>query len=171
MIIGYEDLKRIREENKGKKIVMVKGTFDLFHLGHLNIIKRAREYGDMLLVLVKCDEAIKLKGQGRPIVDENQRAAIVDAIQYVDYTLIANKKIDVGLTGVSDDERIQYLRYYKIVSDLRPDVLIKPPKKLPEVLLKLYRELGTEIHEVEETPGISTTMLIQRIMNKIVEKT
>ena len=96
MIITYEDLSRIRKENPDKKIVMLKGTFDLFHMGHLNMIRRAKALGDILVVLVKCDEAIKLKGPDRPIEDEQQRASIVDAIRYVDYTLIADRKIDAG---------------------------------------------------------------------------
>ena len=163
MIIQYEDLKNIREENADKKIVMLKGTFDLFHLGHLNMIRRAKALGDILVVLVKCDEAIKLKGPDRPIVDETQRAAIVDSIRYVDYTLIADRKIDAGIADVQEKDRMQYLRYYKLVSELRPDVLIKPSKKLPDVLLDLYNEIGTSIHEAEETPGVSTTILINKI--------
>jgi len=163
MIINYEDLPKIRQKHAGQKIVMLKGTFDLFHLGHLNMVKRAKALGDVLVVLVKCDQAIKLKGPDRPIESEDQRAAIVDAIKYVDYTLIADRLTDVGLTDVDEKDRMQYLRYYKLVSDLRPDVLIKPSKKLPDVLLNLYREIGTEIHEVEETQGISTTLLVKKI--------
>jgi D-beta-D-heptose 7-phosphate kinase/D-beta-D-heptose 1-phosphate adenosyltransferase len=163
MIIQYEDLKNIRKNNADKRIVMLKGTFDLFHLGHLNMIRRAKALGDILVVLVKCDEAIKLKGPDRPIVDETQRAAIVDSIRYVDYTLIADRKIDAGIADVPENDRMQYLRYYKLVSELRPDVLIKPSKKLPDVLLNLYNEIGTSIHEVEETPGVSTTILIKKI--------
>ncbi|MBO5598270.1 MAG: adenylyltransferase/cytidyltransferase family protein [Oribacterium sp.] len=163
MIITYEDLSRIRKENPDKKIVMLKGTFDLFHMGHLNMIRRAKALGDILVVLVKCDEAIKLKGPDRPIEDEQQRASIVDAIRYVDYTLIADRKIDAGIPDVPEEDRMQYLRYYQLVSDLRPDVLIKPSKKLPDILMKLYNEIGTEIHEVEETKGVSTTLLIKKI--------
>lgn len=163
MIINYEDLPIIRQKHAGQKIVMLKGTFDLFHLGHLNMVKRAKALGDVLVVLVKCDQAIKLKGPDRPIVSEDQRAAIVDAIRYVDYTLIADRLTDVGLADVDEKDRMQYLRYYKLVSDLRPDVLIKPSKKLPDVLLNLYHEIGTEIHEVEETQGVSTTLLIKKI--------
>ncbi|SEH44949.1 adenylyltransferase/cytidyltransferase family protein [Selenomonas sp. KH1T6] len=163
MIINYEDLKEIRARHQDKKIVMLKGTFDLFHLGHLNMIRRAKALGDILVVLVKCDEAIKLKGTDRPIVDEQQRAMIVDAIKYVDYTLIANRLIEAGVPDVQPEEKMQYLRYYQLVSDLRPDVLIKPGKKLPQILSSLYQRIGTAINEVEETPGVSTTILIGKI--------
>ena len=96
MIIGQNDLADVRRENIDKKIVLLKGTFDLLHLGHVNRMRAAKELGDILVVFVKCDEAIKLKGPDRPIEDETQRAAVVDAIRYVDYTVIANRKIDVG---------------------------------------------------------------------------
>lgn len=163
MIIKQEDLAAIRKENPQKKIVLLKGTFDLLHLGHINRMKNAKALGDILVVFVKCDEAIKLKGPDRPIEDENQRAAVVDAIRYVDYTLIANQKIDAGIKGVPEKDMSQYLRYYQLISDLRPDVLIKPEKELPPVLKNLYQEIGTQIHVVEETPGVSTTMLINKI--------
>ena len=116
--------------------------------------------GDILVVFVKCDEAIKQKGPGRPIEDESQRAAVVDSMRYVDYTVIANRKLDVGIEGVSEHERDQYLRYYKMISDLKPDVLIKSEKDLPDIIMDLYQKIGTQICLVEETPGISTTMLI-----------
>ncbi len=163
MIIRDEDLAKVRRENQNKRIVLLKGTFDLLHLGHVNRMRNAKALGDILVVFVKCDEAIKLKGPDRPIEDENQRAAVVDAIRYVDYTVIANRKMDVGIENVPEQERDQYLRYYKMISDLKPDVLIKPEKALPRVLADLYREIGTQIDVVEETPGISTTMLINKI--------
>lgn len=163
MIIRDEDLAKVRRENQNKRIVLLKGTFDLLHLGHVNRMRNAKALGDILVVFVKCDEAIKLKDPDRPIEDENQRAAVVDAIRYVDYTVIANRKMDVGIENVPERDRDQYLRYYKMISDLKPDVLIKPEKALPRVLADLYRENGTQIDVVEETPGISTTMLINKI--------
>ena len=163
MIIRDEDLAKVRRENQNKRIVLLKGTFDLLHLGHVNRMRNAKALGDILVVFVKCDEAIKMKGPDRPIEDENQRAAVVDAIRYVDYTVIANRKMDVGIGNVPERDRDQYLRYYKMISDLKPDVLIKPAKALPRVLADLYREIGTQIDVVEETPGISTTMLINKI--------
>lgn len=163
MIISPEGLAAVRQENMSKKIVLLKGTFDLLHLGHVNRMRSAKALGDILVVFVKCDEAIQLKGPDRPIENENQRAAVVDAIRYVDYTVIANRKTDPGIEGVPEQDMAQYLRYYQMISDLKPDILIKPEKKLPPVLMNLYQEIGTQIHVVEETPGISTTMLINKI--------
>ncbi|MCR5747856.1 MAG: adenylyltransferase/cytidyltransferase family protein [Lachnospiraceae bacterium] len=162
MIITYEDLASIREKHRNQRIVMLKGTFDLFHVGHVRMVERAKALGDILVVLVKCDEAVKLKGNDRPFECEQDRAEIIDSVRYVDYTLIADRKIDTGI-DVPEKDRNQYLRYYYLVSELRPDVLIKPDKKLPDILLNLYHEIGTEIHEVEETKGVSTTILVNKI--------
>ena len=128
MIIRQEDLAKVRQSHINSRIVLLKGSFDLLHLGHINRMRAAKALGDILVVFVKCDEAIKLKGPDRPIEDENQRAAMVDAIRYVDYTVIANRKTDVGIDTVPEHDRDQYLRYYKMISDLKPDVLIKPRK-------------------------------------------
>ena len=163
MIIGRGDLAEVRREHADKRIVLLKGTFDLLHVGHVNRLRAAKELGDILVVFVKCDEAVRLKGPDRPVEDENQRAAVVDAVRYVDYTVIANGKVDAGVKDVAEHERDQYLRYYKMIHDLRPDILIKPGKSLPRVLADLYQEVGTQIHIVGETPGVSTTMLIERI--------
>ena len=163
MIIRQESLAEVRRENAGKRIVLLKGTFDLLHVGHVNRMRAAKALGDVLVVFVKCDDVIKQKGLGRPIEGEGQRAAVVDAIRYVDYTVIAEGKTDVGIEGVPEHEWDQYLRYYKLISDLKPDVLIKPKKDLPRILADLYQEIGTQIHLVEETPGISTTSLIEKI--------
>ncbi|WP_289479587.1 adenylyltransferase/cytidyltransferase family protein, partial [Klebsiella pneumoniae] len=89
-IIGQEQLSEIRRENAGKTIVLLKGTFDLLHPGHVNRMRAAKSRGDILVVFVKCDEALWPKGTGRPIEDQEQRASVVDAVRYVDYTVIAN---------------------------------------------------------------------------------
>lgn len=163
MIIRPEELAAIRRNARQKKIVLLKGTFDLLHIGHVNRLQAAKELGDVLVVFVKCDEALRAKGPGRLVEDESQRAAVVDAVRYVDYCVIANRKSDIGLQGVPAHEAEQYLRCCEMISDLRPDVLIKPEKKLPQVLANLYRQIGTHVEEVEEMPGISTTILIDKI--------
>lgn len=66
-----------------KKIVLTYGTFDLFHIGHLNLLKRLKSLGDQLIVAVSTDEFNELKGK-KTIIPYEQRAQIVQAIKYVD---------------------------------------------------------------------------------------
>ena len=56
------------EKHKNDKIVMVKGTFDLFHIGHLNLLKKSKALGDVLVVVLKCDEAVKLKSTDNSVL-------------------------------------------------------------------------------------------------------
>lgn len=65
--------------------VITFGTFDLFHVGHLNILRRARELGDELVVGVSTDELNFRKKGRRPVFDQEQRATIVASIRYVDH--------------------------------------------------------------------------------------
>lgn len=165
MIVNYNELPKIRKKHKNDKIVMLKGTFDLFHIGHLNLLKRAKSLGDVLVVVLKCDEVVKLKSDDRPIIDETNRALIVDSIVYTDYTIIANQKFFIDNDIIlSENDRIQYQRYSKIINELKPDILVKQPNHdIPVPLLQLYKKYSTQIIEIDRTKGISTTELIEKI--------
>jgi len=81
-----------KERKKGRKIVFANGCFDILHVGHIRYLKEAKELGDMLIVAINSDSsAKKLKGNGRPVTPENERAEIVAAIEYVDYVTIFNE--------------------------------------------------------------------------------
>src|SRR3989338_7151087 len=88
------DLKVIveRERGKGRKIVFANGCFDILHVGHIRYLKEAKELGDLLIVAINSDSSAKrLKGDGRPVTPENERAEIVAAIEYVDYVIVFNE--------------------------------------------------------------------------------
>ena len=165
MIINCDELFKIREKHKNDNIVLVKGTFDLFHIGHLNLLRRSKMLGDVLVVVLKCDEAVKLKGSDRPIINEEDRAFMVDSIKYTDYCIIANEKFTLDDESiVNERDKMQYERYSKIIKELKPDILIKQPNNdIPEALLKIYEDCSTKIIELERTGGISTTKLIEEI--------
>jgi rfaE bifunctional protein nucleotidyltransferase chain/domain len=80
------------ERKKGRKIVFANGCFDIIHVGHIRYLKEAKTLGDLLIVAINSDSsAKKLKGDGRPVTPENERAEIVAAIEYVDYVTIFNE--------------------------------------------------------------------------------
>lgn len=77
------------ERNKGKKIVLANGCFDLFHVGHIRYLAGAKALGDILIVGINSDDQVKkLKGENRPYIPENERAEIVSALKFVDYVTI-----------------------------------------------------------------------------------
>lgn len=165
MIINTNDLNLIREKNSTKKIVLLKGSFDLLHTGHIYMMEQAKRYGDILVVIVKPNIAIKNKGEDRPIIDEIDRIQQVDSIKYVDYTILANQ--DVDKFQYNDIKELQTKRYCEIVRKLKPDVLVHPQgHKNPIQLEGLYKELNTKIVEIERDKNKpSTTEIISKIRN------
>ena len=82
------ELRRIvaAEKAKGKTVVLANGCFDLFHVGHIRYLRAAKAKGDVLIVALNSDASVrKLKGKGRPILPQRERADILAAFSFVDY--------------------------------------------------------------------------------------
>ncbi|HXK62035.1 MAG TPA: adenylyltransferase/cytidyltransferase family protein [Acidobacteriota bacterium] len=87
------ELKRIAEEARkaGRTVVFANGCFDLIHVGHIRYLQAAREMGDILILAVNGDSSVQeLKGPGRPLMPELERAEILAALQCVDYLVLFN---------------------------------------------------------------------------------
>ncbi len=77
------------EKAKGKTVVLANGCFDLFHVGHIRYLRGARAKGDLLVVGLNSDRSVRrLKGRGRPILPQQERAEILAAFSFVDYVVI-----------------------------------------------------------------------------------
>ena len=77
------------ERQNGKTIVLANGCFDFFHVGHVRYLAGAKNLGDCLIVAVNSDAQVKkLKGENRPLINENERAEIISALRFVDYVTI-----------------------------------------------------------------------------------
>jgi len=86
-----EELESIvlREKEKGRKVVMANGCFDLLHVGHIRYLEAARLEGDLLVVAVNSDASVRqLKGSGRPFVPQEERLEMVAALEAVDYVFL-----------------------------------------------------------------------------------
>ncbi len=148
MIITKDKLGAIRKRYSNKKIVFTLGCFDLFHVGHLRYLERAKKFGDVLVVNVATDERVKLlKGKGRPVINAKQRTAIINSLQCVNYTICyPTKETDPAI---------------EIIKRLKPDVFITINDKRDEILRVLLPKL--KIIKLSETKNISTTQLISKI--------
>jgi D-glycero-beta-D-manno-heptose 1-phosphate adenylyltransferase len=106
-IVTREALERIlaREKERGKRIVLANGCFDLLHAGHIRYLDGARREGDVLVVGVNADAGVRgLKGPGRPILDENARAQLVAALRAVDYVvLFSEPNVEALLEAIRPD--------------------------------------------------------------------
>ena len=81
-----EDLPKLLA---GKKVVLANGCFDILHVGHVRYLEDARKSGDALVVAINSDRSVRaLKGPGRPILNENERAALVSALRCVDHVVV-----------------------------------------------------------------------------------
>ena len=81
------------------RIVLAHGTFDLLHMGHLQYFKRAKEYGDKLIVSVTSNRWV-MKGLGRPIFDEKERMEMIAAIKYVDNVILSDTENSVTIINM-----------------------------------------------------------------------
>ena len=73
----------------GRKIVLANGCFDILHVGHVRYLEGARRLGDTLVVAINSDRSVKaLKGEGRPILEEAERVALVSALRCVDHVVV-----------------------------------------------------------------------------------
>lgn len=124
------------------KRIITFGTFDLFHIGHLNILKRAKEQGDYLIVGVSSDELNKKKGK-ISIIPLNDRIDIVKSIKYVDEVFIED----------SLELKDQYIK------DYNADILV-----MGDDWKDKFNWVSCDVLYLERTPNISTT-LIKYLLN------
>src|SRR5580765_1003296 len=92
MIVTLEELESIRSQNPNARIVLVSGTFDILHRGHLDYLNWAATKGDILVVAVSDDTSVKEhKGSDRPVNSEEDRLYLLDSLDPVDYCVLVDK--------------------------------------------------------------------------------
>ena len=132
-IIDLNNFFKIKKLFKSKKIVLAHGVFDLLHIGHVKYLKKAKSFGDILIVSITSDRYVN-KGPGRPYFNQKLRAEFLQAISVVDYVVI------------NDFETAE-----KIISIVKPDYYIKG--KDYKKLIKKDKNLIREIKSVKKVKG------------------
>ena len=150
-LLSQDKLLGMREglRAEGKSLVFTNGVFDLLHVGHVRYLAAARALGDALIVAINSDRAVReLKGEGRPIVKEGERAEILAALRQVDYVTIFD---DVSPRS--------------LVARLLPDVLVKGGDyRLDEIHGREEVEAaGGRVVSLPFVTGASTTTIIERM--------
>lgn len=133
----------------GKRIASTNGTFDIVHSGHLLLLEEAKEQGDVLVVGLNSDASVKsYKSVKRPIVPQEERAELLQAIRYVDHVIIFDEP-DSG----------------RFVTEMKPDVHVKDSTYGYDLLeAPIVQAYGGKIHLVEKD-GNSTTNIIEKILD------
>ena len=118
MIITFDDIAGIRNNHSDQQIVLTSGTFDLLHIGHLNYLDKVKEHGDIVVVLLSGDQRVKSrKGSKRPIINESERARILDSLKIVNYVFIDPSKMRPDETDPIHAEILQKLKPDFYVTD------------------------------------------------------
>lgn len=143
--------RRYKEE--GKTISLTCGCFDLIHAGHVYSLARAASFGDILIVALNSDSSLtRLKGPGRPIMPENDRAAILCGMSMVDHVVIFDED-----------------HPFKLVEMVMPDVVVKGKDHKPEDLVKKMSidkviANGGRLELIDLMNGRSTTNIVGKII-------
>ena len=152
-ILSPEALPQWRNELRraGQRLVATNGCFDLLHVGHVTYLEAARNQGDALLVGVNSDAAVcGLKGPGRPLNSENDRALVVAALQCVNGVFIFQERDAVKFLQAAEPE------IYVKGGDYTMDSINQDERRLIE-------NSGGRIVLLAHVPGKSTTALLQRM--------
>ena len=152
-IISWEQLPQWRAQvrSSGRQLVVTNGCFDLLHAGHVSYLEKARSLGDMLLIGLNGDESVhQLKGEGRPVNTEQDRAAVLAALESVS-----------GVCIFTDRSANQFLAV------CRPDIYVKggdyTVETIPQDERRTVEHAGGSIRFIPFVPGKSTTALLKKI--------
>ncbi|HEV7844193.1 MAG TPA: D-glycero-beta-D-manno-heptose 1-phosphate adenylyltransferase [Pyrinomonadaceae bacterium] len=153
-ILSTDELLRERERLReaGKRLVFTNGCFDILHVGHIRYLQAARATGDALVVAINSDRSVReLKGEGRPIMNEAERAEMLAALGAVDYVTVFDAVSPRGL-----------------ITSLLPDVLVKGGDyALDEIHGREEVEAaGGCVLSLPFVEGASTSSIIERIKKK-----
>ena len=152
-IFNLEDLapKTSRWKELGFNIVFTNGCFDIIHKGHIEVLSKAADLGDKLIIGLNSDSSVKkLKGKSRPIINEKERALLLASLSFVDAIVVFSEKTPINLINV-----------------LRPDILAKGGDyKIEDIPgYEIIEETGGEVTLIPFVYGFSSTLIIDKIKN------
>jgi len=134
---------------QNKRLVFTNGCFDLLHPGHIKILTEASEYGDILIVVLNTDSSVKkLKGNTRPILNENDRAILLASLQVVDAVVLFDEETPLNL-----------------IETITPQVLVKGGDYVAENIVgySWVTQHGGEVKIITLLEGYSTTKIISKM--------
>jgi D-beta-D-heptose 7-phosphate kinase/D-beta-D-heptose 1-phosphate adenosyltransferase len=140
----------VAEKNRGKRVVFTNGCFDLLHAGHVKYLQKARKLGDLLVLGLNSDASVRrLKGPKRPLIDQDERAHLLAALDCVDYVVLFDEDTPLEL-----------------ITALKPHILVKGGDySLEGVVGKdIVESYGGRVELVTFVDGKSTTNIIERIL-------
>lgn len=158
-VVNLSQIDKIIREVKArvKTIVLVGGCFDILHLGHIKFLEAAKKQGDILIVALESDENVKkLKGKGRPVNSQKERASLLASLEVVDYVFPL-------------PEMKTHRDYFNLVKYLKPDMVAvtagDPYLSLKKQQVKI---IGGKIKVViKRIKKFSTTKFLRNVKNRV----
>ncbi|MFA4852902.1 MAG: D-glycero-beta-D-manno-heptose 1-phosphate adenylyltransferase [Bacteroidales bacterium] len=149
-----EDLSKLRRrlafwKFRDSKFVFTNGCFDILHLGHIDYLSKAADLGKILIIGLNTDDSVKrIKGNSRPLINENARAIILASLGFVNAVILFDEDTP-----------------YELIKIIRPDILVKGGDYEPEKIIgyDIVKETGGEIVTIDILKGYSTSLLIEKI--------
>ena len=145
-----DEIERLRTQ--GKRIVFTNGCFDILHPGHTRYLSSARELGDYLVVAVNSDGSMKtIKGEGRPITPQEERAELLAALGCVDGVVIFDDETPLA-----------------VIEHLMPDILVKGGDWNEDEIIgaDVVKSAGGKVTRITYVSGYSTTEFIKKIKSQ-----
>jgi rfaE bifunctional protein nucleotidyltransferase chain/domain len=149
LVAARADWKR-----QGKAVVFTNGCYDILHPGHIRLIEKARSLGDVLILALNTDSSVRrLKGASRPLISEQERAAMAFALQAVDAVTLFDE----------DTPR-------ELIAEVLPDVLIKGADWAHWIAGREEVEAaGGKVLAIPLEPGYSTTGIVEELLTRTVQ--
>ncbi|HEY0322046.1 MAG TPA: D-glycero-beta-D-manno-heptose 1-phosphate adenylyltransferase [Pyrinomonadaceae bacterium] len=156
-ILSTDELLEERERlrSAGKRLVFTNGCFDILHVGHVRYLQAARSTGDALIVAINSDASVReLKGEGRPIMNEAERAELLAALEAVDYVTVFDAASPRAL-----------------IATLLPDVLVKGGDYTLEEIhgREEVEAAGGRVLSLPFIEGASTSSILEKIRSQNAE--
>lgn len=142
--------KTLKDENR--KVVFTNGCFDLIHAGHVDYLAKAKACGDILIVALNTDNSMRrIKGEKRPLVNQDERAFVMSNLKPVDFVLLFDEDTP-----------------FEIIKAIIPDVLIKGGDWSIENIVgrEVVESNGGEVKSIEFVSQQSTSKIIQTILDR-----
>lgn len=151
MIINRSEIKKLilNLKSSTKKIVFTNGCFDIIHAGHITYLKVAKDLGDVLIIGLNTDDSVtRLKGPGRPVNNENDRAMILDSLRFVDYVVLFDEDTP-----------------YNLINEIKPDILVKGGDYTFETIVgaDIVTQNGGKVITIPLVEGKSSSGLLEKI--------
>jgi rfaE bifunctional protein nucleotidyltransferase chain/domain len=145
-ILSWHELKAVVDDlkAKGKKVVFTNGCFDIIHIGHIRYLKKAKVFGDVLIIGLNSDRSVSMIKPKRPVNPQNHRAEVLSSLDMVDYVALFDEETP-----------------YELIKLVQPDVLVKGGDWKKEEIVG--SDIVKETHSLPYFKGVSTSEIIDKI--------